>query len=687
MKLYLHIALICILLAPCACTDYGQKKSLYPVRKGVADISRWDYSSLGSVELNGDWEFYYGQLLEPEDFRKASTGKPSYIKVPNAWDSFVYNGKKIGSFGHGTYRLRIYTGSDDPLNFKIMPPNSSYKVWANGIFYGECGRVGQRHEDEIPRYHLVVQSIKPVKGEIDLVIQVSNYSIYLGGMVLPVSAGPAEIVHAEKTSRIAFDVFIFASLLIISTYYLGLFLMRSSDRSNLFFSIFTLLLAARALVTNEMFLYQIFPNADWQMMYKIDFLATTLCVPVFIYFFYILYPAATNNLIRMFFVVCAGIYSFMIIFFDTRIYSTYLVAYNIITIIGCFYVIYILVKAVIDRQEGAQLAFIGFMLLFATVVNDVLSVNSIIHTVQLSSLGVFLFILLQSLISSMKFANAYSRIEDLSHNLEIKVRTRTAELEHEKEMLRLRNSTIENELTIAKKIQKQIIPRHSPVESIYAFYKPMDKVGGDFYDFLKYRDTDKIGIFVSDVSGHGVPAAFITSMVKTSILQAGTDREDPSCLLTSLNELLLNQTGGHFVTAFYGIYSPSTRDFLFSNSGHNPPYIISGGCVKTIEGNKSIPLAIMSNASLMAGSKQRLNTTITFEKGSKVLFYTDGLTEAVSRNDSNCFFETILEKELLLKYASLTPVDFIYSIYKELVNFHGSESFEDDVCMICMDVE
>ncbi len=687
MKIFTHILSICAVLVLGACSDDSRKSSLAVVQKGAADISGWDYSSLGEVELKGDWEFYYGRLLEPQDFKKPSVEKPSYIKVPNAWDSFVYNGKKIGSYGFSTYRLNIHTGSDDPLSFKIMPPNSAYKLWANGVFHGECGKVAQKYEDEIPMFRTMIYNIKPVNKQIELIIQVSNHSIYLGGIIIPVSAGPAEIVYTERTNKIAFDVFIFASLIVISIYYMGLFLMRTSDMSYIYFSIFTLLLAARSLVTNEMYLYQIFPDADWQMMCKIDFLATTLCVPVFIYFIYLLHPVARNNRIRMFFVVCAVIYSYLILFFPARIYSPYLTVFNIITIIGCIYIVNMLVRFVAARQEGAQLALIGFILLFGTVINDVLSVNNIIHTIQLSSIGVFCFVMSQSIISSMKFANAYRRIEDLSHNLEIKVRTRTSELEHEKEMLRIRNSTIENELTIAKKIQKQLIPRHSPVENIYAFYKPMDKVGGDFYDFLKYRDTDKIGIFLSDVSGHGVPAAFITSMVKTSILQAGADREDPSLLLTSLNELLLNQTGGHFVTAFYGIFSPSTRDFMFSNSGHNPPYKISQGCVSTIEGNKSIPLAIMNTASMASGNKTRSNSTITLEKGSKILFFTDGLTETVSKNDSKVFFEDMLTGELLLKYSSLPPIDFIYSIYKELVNFHGSESFEDDVCMICMDVE
>ncbi len=687
MKGYIYIIIFSAILLFCSCSNFIENNKQPVVKDGVADLSGWDFSSNGIVELNGSWEFYCGQLLEPRDFILYTNGKKSFINVPDAWDNFLFDGKRIGSWVHSTYRLNIITRDNNPIYIKIMPPNSAYKIWANGIYYGEIGRVATNSADEIPKYKSVIYDFEPVNNKIEVIIQVSNYSIYLGGMIIPVIAGHRDSVYGQRNRRIAFDIFMFASLLVISVYYSGLYLMRKTDRSNLFFSIFTLLLSIRALVTNEMYLYELFPDADWQIMYKIDFITTTLCVPVFIHFIYLIYPGIIKKQIRFIFSISAVIYSLLILFSPTKVYSPFLPVYNIITLIACIFVVYVLIRAVKDKQEGAKLALSGFVILFFTVINDILSVNNIIHTMQLSSFGVFAFILMQSLISSMKFASAFNRIEDLSLNLEIKVNTRTLELEREKELLRSRNEIIENELIIAKKIQKQIIPRHSPVENIYAFYKPMDKVGGDFYDFIKYRDSEKIGIFLSDVSGHGVPAAFITSMVKTSILQAGACKEDPAGLLASLNDTLLNQTGGNFVTAFYGIYTPSTRDFIYSNSGHNPPFILSSGNVKNIEGTRSIPLAIFDNESLSSGNKVRLNNNIRFEIGDKILFYTDGLTEAVSRYDNNIYFEDDLITKFIQKYDSNPPKEFIRNIYKELVMFHGSDLFDDDVCMICMDVE
>lgn len=684
----LRIYILTILALLCSACSPGSSRENQPiVKNGVADISSVIFPAGGIVTLDGRWEFYYGRLLEPGDFKSGEPAGKSFIEVPNAWDDFMINGKKAGSWGYATYRIRVITANDDPLYMKVMPQNSAFRLWTNGTYQGSVGRVGMNRDEEIPDYELNIYEVRPENNSIEIIIQVSNYSIYLGGLRCPVIIGTRELVYSEKNRMIAFDIFIFASLLVISMYYFGLFLMRRSDKSNLLFSVFTLMLSARTLVNNEYYLYELLPDANWEYMFKIDFLATTLCIPVFIYFIYLLYPVIVGFYIRMFFVVCSIIYSYLILFFPLWIYSPYMPYYNAITLAGCLFTFYVLIRAVIDKKEGAKLALLGFCLLFLTVVNDILSVNSIINTIQLSSFGVFAFILMQSFISSMKFANAYTRIEELSYNLEIKVRLRTQELEEEKELLRIRNQTIENELIIAKKIQKQIIPRHSPVENIYAFYKPMDKVGGDFYDFLRYRDTEKIGIFLSDVSGHGVPAAFITSMVKTSILQAGTDREDPSSLLSSLNDMLINQTGGHFVTAFYGIFNTLTREFTWSNSGHNPPFILSENEVSELTGKKSIPLAILNNEVMDTAGKPRMNNTITLNKGDRLLFYTDGLTEATSIADRKQFFEDLLVNEHIKKYSSCSTMDFIHNLYNELVLFHGSDSFEDDVCMICMDIE
>ncbi len=269
-----------------------------------------------------------------------------------------------------------------------------------------------------------------------------------------------------------------------------------------------------------------------------------------------------------------------------------------------------------------------------------------------------------------------------------RVRTylKSRELQREKSNLSLKNKNMEQELSMARLIQEKLIPEFAPIPQINTLYKPMEMVGGDFYDFIKFRDPHKVGIFLSDVSGHGVPAAFITSMIKSFLLQAGDIRNNPAHLLQYLNEMLNDQTGNHFITAIYGIFDTETREFYYSNAGHNPPFVIHKNNLRELYyDKKSMPLAILNNLEMKSVNKEYMNHTVKLKRDSRLLLYTDGLTEAISKDDINKdFYE---ELKLFLKNANKQQSnDIMQDLYWNLVGFHGSEDFQDDICVILIDV-
>lgn len=273
-----------------------------------------------------------------------------------------------------------------------------------------------------------------------------------------------------------------------------------------------------------------------------------------------------------------------------------------------------------------------------------------------------------------------------SESLEKTVQERTQELEIERNNLKLRNEVMENDLKMAKHIHEQLMPVEKPADYIFSLYKPMEMVGGDFYDFIKFRDNHKLGIFLSDVSGHGLAAAFITSMIKTIILQSGEKKLDPAELLKFINEILCDQIGGNFVTAFYAIYDTKKRELVFSNAGHNPPFIISEGLIQQLQGYKTIPLAILNNTTLETKNKIFKNTTVTLPAESKMLLYTDGFTECQPLDGKGPSFEDSNLHELLSSNKHYSSDLFITNIYNRLIAHRGCDSFEDDVCLICVDV-
>jgi multiple sugar transport system substrate-binding protein len=310
--------------------------------------------------------------------------------------------------------------------------------------------------------------------------------------------------------------------------------------------------------------------------------------------------------------------------------------------------------------------------------------------------------------------NQNRELSQMNETLEKKVRERTTELDNafqiqkqlnqellimsdelqsEKDQLKKRNAIMENELEMARKIQRQSIPSESPVPYIAFLYKPMDKVGGDFFDFIHFQSNNWIGIFISDVSGHGVAAAYITSMIKSNLLQNAPYISNPASILELLNGNLIHQSAGNFITAFYGIFKPDTREFLFSNAGHNPPYIINNQGIHPLEVRKQgIPLAVLDNEDLIGLNKKYTNQSAIIPSGSKLLLYTDGLTESVpvqqkenSEESDLKDFESVKLSEVLADSTGLSPQELILFLNCALIDYRGLDDFEDDVCIICLD--
>lgn len=181
-----------------------------------------------------------------------------------------------------------------------------------------------------------------------------------------------------------------------------------------------------------------------------------------------------------------------------------------------------------------------------------------------------------------------------------------------------------NELEIARRIQTSILPECMPRLSgieIAAQYVPMSQVAGDFYDFLTV-DDQRIGVLVADVSGHGVPAALVASMVKVAIAAQSEHAHDPAQVMTGLNSVLSGKLQGQFVTAAYLFLDLENRMAWYSAAGH-PPLLHYRAAAKSVEAivENGLILGIMPFATY--GTR-----TLKLAPGDRFLLYTDGVLEA-----------------------------------------------------------
>ncbi len=236
-----------------------------------------------------------------------------------------------------------------------------------------------------------------------------------------------------------------------------------------------------------------------------------------------------------------------------------------------------------------------------------------------------------------------------------------------------------NELAIARTVHRNLLPRGNPSvrgAQIAALYAPMIEIGGDFYDFLEYREEGKLGIFICDVSGHGVSAALIASMVKAHLTTLKNLELSPCFIMEYLNRRLTGQTSGHFVTAFYGLYDAASRVLTYSRGGHNYPLLVRGGSFTELRVGGGLLGRIPDMK--FAEAEMRL------APGDRLLFYTDGLIEA--RSPGGAFFGEAGLMRCTSMCGNQRAEDLIGGLCRAVTEFQGKDTFEDDVCVICMDI-
>jgi len=662
---------------------------------GLIDLTGYNFSSQRTVKLDGEWEFYWKQLLTPEDFsRETGQFKNQYAPVPSIWHDLAAHGIDADPKGYATYRLKILVPARPVMyGIRVFSLMSAYKIWADGKLIASAGKVGVSDESMEHRWVPGEYYFQAASGVVDIVIQISNYRCDLGGFWTPLDFGYAESIASMRRIKISFDNFLMGILMILAFYHIGFHTFQRKEKSSLWFGLFCVIMAFRILSLGEQrMLYQIL-GPFWNISYRIELLSFYIAGSVFYFFLRSIYPAESFRLAEKFTGILIPATLGIVAVLPVYQLGQLIIVYIFITIFYIAVSIAVLFKAFCRGKEGSIIFMAGIVTLLFFALNDMLNLLGLLHNGFYVPVGFMVFVLAQSFILLRKFSMSFVKTENLTRELEIinitleqKVDERTRELEYERNTLRDQSTVMDEELKMARSIQRGLIPVKAPFENIAFYYRPMKRVGGDFFDFIKMRE-DSIGILISDVSGHGVPAALITSMLKSFVLQSGEKKQNPEQLMTYLNDSLINHTSGNFITAFYCIYNPGARNFIYCNAGHPLPYIISDHGIEHVSSaNRMMPLSVFKSDELEGYNKQFRNSSITLNPGERLLLFTDGLIEArAGRFTKEMFGDSELEI-VLYENRDLPIEEYLLLINMKLIEYCQSENFDDDICMICIDV-
>ncbi len=243
---------------------------------------------------------------------------------------------------------------------------------------------------------------------------------------------------------------------------------------------------------------------------------------------------------------------------------------------------------------------------------------------------------------------------------------------------------MESELRIAHDIQMSIVPNtfpafpNRPEFDIHAMLIPAKAVGGDLYDFF-FIDDRHLCFAIGDVSGKGVPASLFMAVTRTLLRAKAFSCLDTGRIIAEMNKDLCADNGAMmFVTFFLCILDIGGGGIVYTNAGHNPPFILrKDGKLEPLNKKHGTPLGVDDSQSYGADS-------VRLEKGDSIVLYTDGVTEAFDAG-GRLYEEAGLTKSML-KAGGLKPEDAIKLIYGDLAEFTRGAEQADDITIVALKI-
>jgi sigma-B regulation protein RsbU (phosphoserine phosphatase) len=222
----------------------------------------------------------------------------------------------------------------------------------------------------------------------------------------------------------------------------------------------------------------------------------------------------------------------------------------------------------------------------------------------------------------------------------------------------------------ARAIQQALLPKASPYIPGFAVSGlsiSARAVGGDWYDFIPFPDG-RWGLVLADVSGKGTAAALLMSATRGMLRSLAEACRTPSEVLTKLNGLLVEDfPAGRFVTLVYAVLDPAARTITFANAGHLPPLLVDGNHPRFLDTERGLPLGLSCG--------EYSQSTVSLSPGSRLVFYSDGISEAVNPTDEEYGVDRLAQHVT-------TPAASAISVLDHVREFAAGVPLNDDASVV-----
>ncbi|NOZ47035.1 MAG: SpoIIE family protein phosphatase [Chlorobi bacterium] len=672
MKKTFHISLFLILFF-----QFNNLQATSYIKLSEAQLKK-------ETTLDGNWDFYWNQLLVPADI-DSSHFQPQVVKIPDSWTNYKNSdNKSYPAYGYATYSINIKLDKEyDNLGLFIPMIWSANKIWINNKLVCERGIVGPK---EVFKNFIVAKLIEiPPAKEIKIVVQVANFSLFIAGIPESFKVGYFKIVKHHFELHSIGSLMWIACVLLMAFYHILLYLFRKKNKSTLFFAIIAFLIFIKQVVYGDHYFYEYLKisgllSFKWQS--TLYYISTFMLVPIGLYYVESLYYKEVKRKIANFLFYITLAYSLYVLVTPPGLYTPTLTYFQVINFLGIGYLFYAILLATIRKRPETRLQFSGIIVMIFAGLNDALYSKGIELTPdhELIPLAFGIFLVLQFFIIAKRFATALTTEENLANNLEKKVKERTLELNNKNIEISQLYKDVTDSIHYAKRIQKTILPDERQISSVlpeyFIFYLPKDIISGDFYWFKKMEDYAIIAAV--DCTGHGVPGALV-SLVSSNLLNRAIEQNG----ITKPNEILEYLSKDYYKSSEVNsdgmdisILRIDLKNSIMEYAGaYNPLYWIRDGKLQENKADKKGIEIFKSSETTYT------NHTINIKPNDCFYIFTDGFADQFGGNNDKKYLYSRFKKYLISIYH-LPMNEQKAAIQNEFSNWKGDNFQVDDVLVI-----
>jgi len=389
-----------VLIAACCCLAYGCSSNNTPLPTAVNGVIDLRKQSLNEkIPLNGQWQFYWQQLISPT---QPANKQGIIVNFPFKWNGFILNGKELPAFGYATYKLTVLLPKTNaPVSIAMPDVYCAYKLFINGRQVAADGIISTTEKDFVPHWQYRAVHVPDNADTLRIILQIANFVHSKGGISKQLFIGSKEVIDLSRQRAEAIDLLLTGCLFMGGLFFLGLYLLGNRDKATLLFSLYSIVFSYRIIGTDNYVLHTILPHISWYITVRIEYASLFLGIGLFNLYTRRLYPLDAAKIFTNTLSAICFAFTAVSLCLAPQYFSQLINPFLLIMLFCLGYVPYVYARAYKNNRPGSIYALMSAVALMSVFAISLFHYWGMLPPLQLISFtGYIAFFFLQSLVLS-----------------------------------------------------------------------------------------------------------------------------------------------------------------------------------------------------------------------------------------------------------------------------------------------